>query len=167
MGAYSAASWRVTTRGRLSRIGRRLTRPVVQWCQEQAGEYITSRHLAAEWLRGLLADGPLPAKDVTRKAREVGIADRTLRRAKRAVGVVSEATRDENKAVSAWTWSLATLGNSVGPLGPLAAESKAAHAAQEAYTVNGSDGDAGLPMVNATRSADSATRLQARGGPSM
>lgn len=80
---------------------------------------------AAAWLRNLLADGPVKAKDATRQARDVGIADRTLKRAKRIAGVTSEASRDDN-GFTGWTWALrpinvnGTLGTlgTVGPLGP-------------------------------------------------
>ncbi|MCC6642288.1 MAG: AAA family ATPase, partial [Deltaproteobacteria bacterium] len=43
---------------------------------------------AREWLGGLLLDGPVPAAEAQRRARADGIADRTLRRAREALGVV-------------------------------------------------------------------------------
>src|SRR5262249_24231866 len=42
---------------------------------------------AADFLRSILADGPLPTVEVKRQARAAGVAEVTLRRAKRAVGV--------------------------------------------------------------------------------
>src|SRR5947207_2379229 len=38
---------------------------------------------AIVWLRELLADGPMPSPDVIKRAREDGISERTLNRAKR------------------------------------------------------------------------------------
>lgn len=58
---------------------------------------------AAEWLRSLLADGPLPAKEVRKRARDDGIADRTLDRSKAKAGVVSEQQRGTN-GISQWVW---------------------------------------------------------------
>ncbi len=55
----------------------------------------SARDEAVEWLRALLAAGPVAAKDAQRQAREVGIADRTLKRAKLTAGVISEQDRDD------------------------------------------------------------------------
>ena len=49
----------------------------------------TERDDAADWLREFLADGPRPAADVEREAREAGFTFSTLRRAKAAIGVKS------------------------------------------------------------------------------
>jgi putative DNA primase/helicase len=85
----------------------------------------SARDEAVEWLRDLLCDGPIAAKDAQRQARDIGISDRTLKRAKMSAGVVSEPSRDEN-GISGWSWSLpesstynsGPLGT-VGTLGPL------------------------------------------------
>ena len=66
--------------------------------QEHAG----GRDEAVAFLRDLLADGPVPAKQVRDQADEAGIAPRTLDRAKRSLGVAS--SRDG----TAWSWSLPT-----------------------------------------------------------
>jgi len=47
------------------------------------------RDANAEWLRALLADGPLPAVEVKARARQAGIPPRTLDRLRQRVGVVS------------------------------------------------------------------------------
>ena len=62
------------------------------------------RNEAAEWLRQALADGPLPAEDIWRQAKENRIAERTLKRAKKDLGV--EAKREGFGPGGQWTWSL-------------------------------------------------------------
>lgn len=51
-----------------------------------AEEERTDRDDAADWLRDVLADGPLGSKEVFSQARQNGIAKRTLRRAYRDLG---------------------------------------------------------------------------------
>ena len=75
----------------------------------------TAHDEAVEWLRSLLADGPVPAKDGTAKAREIGISQRTLERARRAAGVVSRPSRNDN-GITGWEWSLTPV-NDDGGLG--------------------------------------------------
>ena len=100
---------------------------------------------AAEWLRDLLADGPVPAKDCQRKAREVGIAEKTLNRAKRRLKVKSEQTRDQSQ-ISQWHWKLEVLPYTyghvghVGHLGHLEVEGKKAKEAKEANKANVDNG---------------------------
>ena len=60
----------------------------------------TGREEAVAFLRDLLADGPVAAKDVRDQAEDAGIAARTLDRAKRNLGVIS--ARDGSR----WSWSL-------------------------------------------------------------
>lgn len=55
---------------------------------------------AAGFLRDLLADGPVPAKQVAVEAQDAGIAERTLKRAKSRLGIVSRKDGDH------WTWNL-------------------------------------------------------------
>ncbi|MBX7168598.1 MAG: AAA family ATPase [Pirellulales bacterium] len=50
----------------------------------------TERDEAVEFLRDRLADGPVPAGEVTRDARSLGISDRTLKRARRSLGIVAQ-----------------------------------------------------------------------------
>ncbi len=49
----------------------------------------TERDDAADWLRNVLADGPRPARDMERDAREAGFSLASVRRAKAAIGVAS------------------------------------------------------------------------------
>ena len=56
---------------------------------------------AAAFLRDVLADGPVYAKELLRDAADAGIAERTLKRAKARLGVSSQKVGDR------WTWRLA------------------------------------------------------------
>lgn len=60
---------------------------------------------AVAFLTELLRDGPRPAKDVQRQAREAGFSDATLRRAKSRAGITSQRTGGIG-ADGAWTWAL-------------------------------------------------------------
>jgi putative DNA primase/helicase len=62
----------------------------------------SKRDEATDFLREVLADGPVAATEVKRQARATGIAGRTLSRAKRELGVKSEKTGFRED----WTWSL-------------------------------------------------------------
>ena len=57
---------------------------------------------AKEFLAGLLADGPMPAKRVYGEARDAGHSERTIRRAQKALGV--EAIKEGLKG--SWLWKL-------------------------------------------------------------
>ena len=62
---------------------------------------------AGEFLRTLLADGPVAQRDVKAAAREAGISMATAKKAKRELGVQSVAVREEGKrGVQGWSWSL-------------------------------------------------------------
>jgi putative DNA primase/helicase len=65
----------------------------------------TARDEAVDWLRDLLAAGPVAAKEVRRQARADGISDRTLDRAKVTLRAVSEPSRDTTN-ISGWIWRL-------------------------------------------------------------
>src|SRR5262249_1141580 len=57
---------------------------------------------AKEWLRDSLAGGPMPAPEVLERAAADGIAEKTLQRSSRALGV--EKKKSEMKG--GWIWSL-------------------------------------------------------------
>lgn len=78
----------------------------------------SARDEAIEWLRALLANGPVKAKDAQRQARDVGISDSTLKRAKRTAGVISEQDRDDS-GITGWIWRLKNPLYTPGPLDPL------------------------------------------------
>jgi putative DNA primase/helicase len=102
---------------------------------------------AIEWLRTLLADGPMNAKDVMKRAREDGLAERTLKRVKRRAGIVSESSRGET-GISGWKWAVKEATSPIkgdGPLGPLGTvgavpQSKETKGAKESNEANGYDG---------------------------
>jgi hypothetical protein len=62
----------------------------------------SARDEAVEFLRDVLAGCPMPAREVKRLAREAGIAERTLDRARKRAGVV---TRKEGFG-GKWVWAL-------------------------------------------------------------
>lgn len=65
------------------------------------------RDEAAEVLRSILGDGPLPVAEVQRQAAEAGIASRTLERAKKNLGVRAARDRDEiTGQTRQWVWHL-------------------------------------------------------------
>lgn len=63
----------------------------------------TERDEAAAWLADYLAVGPKPADTVFREARKAGHSDKTLRRAKKAIGVRS--TKDGFGYSGQWVWA--------------------------------------------------------------
>lgn len=89
---------------------------------------------AKEFLLGELEDGPMTARQVKKNARDADVSERTLKRAKQALGVKSEKEND-----GSWTWSLplkeakggqpSTVGP-VGTLGPLE-DDKSAYLSEE------------------------------------
>jgi hypothetical protein len=60
---------------------------------------------AADWLREVLADGPMETTAVLKLARQAGHAESTVRSAKKRIGVVAEQIRENNK-VAGWEWKL-------------------------------------------------------------
>jgi hypothetical protein len=62
------------------------------------------RRQADEWLRDLLADGPMQSREIQAAAREAGLAWRTLERAKHRLRV--EAERVGFGATGQWYWRL-------------------------------------------------------------
>lgn len=62
---------------------------------------------AQEFLREMLADGPLPSKDVENEGREASIEPRTLKRAKQKLAVVSERRGETGQQGGGrWYWRL-------------------------------------------------------------
>jgi putative DNA primase/helicase len=62
---------------------------------------------AAEFLRGLLADGPVPSKQVKADADGAGFAWATIRRAQKSIGAEAYRAGDGIGAKGAWFWRLA------------------------------------------------------------
>lgn len=65
------------------------------------------RDEAAELLRDLLADGPVPVADAKKLLTEAGTSASTIQRAKKHLGVLSDRDRDpETGKTLGWTWQL-------------------------------------------------------------
>jgi energy-coupling factor transporter ATP-binding protein EcfA2 len=79
--------------------------------QEERGERAEARDI----LRSLLADGPMDAAEVIKAS---GISERTLKRARKDIGVSAEARRNGRGRVIGWTWSLpeGQRANTRGPI---------------------------------------------------
>jgi hypothetical protein len=60
------------------------------------------RDEAGEWLRDALQSGPVKAKDLLRDAKAAGISERTLKRAKKGLGVTSYKREFDGH----WSWKL-------------------------------------------------------------
>ena len=69
---------------------------------------LTTLEEAGEFLRAILEEGALPAKDVFRKIAGAGFSNRTVKRPKTVIGIV--AYRSGFGAGSAWVWKLPTKG---------------------------------------------------------
>lgn len=70
------------------------------------GESKTATEEAADWLRQLLATGPIKPAEVIAQARDAGYSESTVQRAKRRAGVESIAQRDGDNKVIGWAWQL-------------------------------------------------------------
>jgi hypothetical protein len=74
----------------------------------QDHEHADARGEAVECLNQVLADGPLPAKQVIVEADDAGIAEKTLRRAKKFLDVIvyRENITGEKRGSGRWLWKL-------------------------------------------------------------
>jgi hypothetical protein len=74
----------------------------------QDQEHSDARSEAVEFLNDVLADGSLPAKQVVEEADDAGIAEKTLRRAKRILDVIvyRESAVGEKRGLGRWMWKL-------------------------------------------------------------
>jgi hypothetical protein len=73
----------------------------------QDQEYAEARSEAAEFLNDALANGPVPARDIIRDAEDAGISEKTLRRAKKLLGVVANREGEAGKrGAGRWLWKL-------------------------------------------------------------
>jgi hypothetical protein len=61
---------------------------------------------AAEWLQEVLSEGPATAKEVLKAAKEAGIAERTLYRAKARLGVQVKRDTRPGEKTGPWVWIL-------------------------------------------------------------
>ncbi len=109
----------------------------------------TAQDEAAEFLRIILGNGPVEAKQVQREAREAGISERTLKRAKAALGVKSERLGAAGQqGGGTWVWGLPNVKGAkdatparLAPLTP--SDTKQAHPAPGVGPLNYSDARSG------------------------
>ena len=72
---------------------------------EEADHETTLAEACEEWLREVLACGPVKAKDIEGHARDAGYSWGTIRRAQAAIGIKPKRTGGA-AAGGAWVWSL-------------------------------------------------------------
>jgi hypothetical protein len=70
-------------------------------------EHADARSEAVEFLNDTLADGPVPASDIIEDAEDAGISEKTLRRAKKLLGVVAYREGEAGRrGAGRWLWKL-------------------------------------------------------------
>jgi hypothetical protein len=71
-------------------------------------EHADARSEAVEFLNDVLAGGPVPASQVKQEAEDAGISERTLKRAKKIVRVITyrENEAGEKRGAGRWMWKL-------------------------------------------------------------
>jgi hypothetical protein len=77
----------------------------------QNQEHADIRSEAIEFLNDVLCEGPVPASQVKEEAEDAGISERTLKRAKKVVGVITyrENEAGERRGTGRWMWKLPTV----------------------------------------------------------
>ena len=74
---------------------------------------------ASDFLRDVLADGPVPSREIQRQAREAGVSWRTVRRASDDMQIIKKKGLGDS---TAWHWKLCKLAKTphvVQPVQPL------------------------------------------------
>jgi hypothetical protein len=100
--------------GRDAKLGVDIEAPFIVWhpqhveitaneAMQAAGNH-TGKREACEFLRERLAPGPVKGDDILDEAKQEGIAERTLRRAKKDLGIKS--WKQPGRADSPWMWEL-------------------------------------------------------------
>jgi hypothetical protein len=110
---------------------------------------------AAEWLKGVLGDGPMPSEEVKKLAMSDSIAWRTVERAKEKLGVVSRPSEFGGK----WVWALPAVADSDGACQDLAESAKLNLLADSEETVADSVEDRPLSVSFRQELAESANNL--------
>ena len=73
----------------------------------QDQEHADARSEAAEFLSDVLANGPVPSTDIIQDADDAGIAEKTLRRAKKLLGVAAyREGESDRRGAGRWLWKL-------------------------------------------------------------
>jgi putative DNA primase/helicase len=147
-------------------VGEGIIAPAVSWDSEpvtrtadeilaavdKAGHYQSATDEAVDWLRELLGDGPLPAKQVRSEGDAAGHSWATIRRAKKAVGV--EAFREGGMAEAGrWLWRLPGAESLRGSTNPYPAQQVNVSALDEVGHLSSGSGD-GDPSVMARTTSD-------------
>ena len=66
-----------------------------------------ARNDAADWLRDMLADGPVDSGEILEHAKQAGHSENTLRRAKKDLNIIAEQPRSPaSKKIEGWDWRL-------------------------------------------------------------
>ena len=80
------------------------------------GEGESSLEAAVDFLKDFLADGTQPSSAVFNAAKQEGITERTLKRAKAQLEVKSERISEGNAGAGKWAWSLPSNAGTLAPL---------------------------------------------------
>ncbi len=92
---------------------------------------------AASWLRDLLADGPLPARQIQRDARDYGLTEKQVRRAREKLGI-----RPHKAGVrDGWTWALPPEDAPKVPKAPNFGDGHLGHLAAEKGILGGAEAE--------------------------
>ena len=77
----------------------------------QDQEHADARSEAVEFLSDVLANGPVPSTEIIQDAEDAGIAEKTLRRAKKLLGVVAyREGESDRRGAGRWLWKLPIAG---------------------------------------------------------
>jgi putative DNA primase/helicase len=77
-------------------------RDLLAKAEQNDGEEKTATDEAREWLADLLEHGPMKASDVKKEARQAGISDKALRRAREKLGIKPQ----KRAFTGGWEWGL-------------------------------------------------------------
>jgi hypothetical protein len=72
-----------------------------EFAEQQDGEFMNKKERCEDWLKGLLADGPVHSDSIKRKAEVAGFSEATLNRAKARAGI-----RSYSEPGRGWYWHL-------------------------------------------------------------
>ena len=74
------------------------------WKNQIVTDTDTALEMAKAFIRSRLADGPVLKRDIETAARQVGVAARTLRRAREAMNVI--VSKQDGSMTGPWMWEL-------------------------------------------------------------
>ncbi|MEJ7872822.1 MAG: hypothetical protein WKF67_11245, partial [Rubrobacteraceae bacterium] len=109
---------------------------------------------AQEFLREVLAGGPLPSKGVEDEGRGAGIAKRTLDRARQSLGVTAERKGESGKrGGGTWYWSLPGIKAASSKVGNLNGGADRTDADKPAYVKQIDEAGLRTPSANGVKDA--------------